>query len=54
MKMWRDRAQLTVTGKTLIEVDPAMGDAVWLKKFAQKKKRQTWLGQPFPAGSFYE
>ncbi|OQO09850.1 hypothetical protein B0A48_04202 [Cryoendolithus antarcticus] len=43
---------LNLTSTTLIDVDPAMKDAVWLRNWALRQKYREAVNPPFPKGVF--
>jgi hypothetical protein len=52
---WRiDRkAWLSITSNTMIDVDPAIPDANWLRTFAQRMIRKEHVNPSFPGGREY-
>ncbi|KAF2432419.1 hypothetical protein EJ08DRAFT_131912 [Tothia fuscella] len=51
---WRidKRAYINCTANTLIDVDPTMPDADWLRNFAQRMIRREHVNPPFPYTTF--
>lgn len=45
------RAAILLTGRTHVDVDPSMADAVWLREFAQRLTKREHVNQPFPENS---
>ena len=44
--------QIGVDANTLIEVDPSMDDASWLREHAKNKSKREHVNPPFPEGVF--
>ncbi|MCJ1298884.1 hypothetical protein MMC08_001675 [Hypocenomyce scalaris] len=46
------RPNLSLTAGTRVEVDPAMADAEWLRKYAQNLTKREHVNPPYPKGMF--
>lgn len=44
------RPTLTIDTKTLVDIDPIMTDALWMRKFAQNITKREHVNPPFPDG----
>jgi hypothetical protein len=51
---WRidRRAYINLTANTMIDIDPVMPDADWLRNFAQRITRRDHVNPPFPYATF--
>ena len=42
------RPSLSLTAETLVEIDPAIADAEWLRKYAQNLTKREHVNPPYP------
>ncbi|KAF8429199.1 hypothetical protein EV426DRAFT_639752 [Tirmania nivea] len=52
VKFWGSTPQFTITHKSLVEVDPNMRDAGWLREYASRSLGRSSLQQEFPKDFF--
>ena len=54
VKFWNEKPQLTISRKTLIEVDPDVRDVKWFREFAMRTYGRPAYTQEFPKDGFDE
>ncbi|KAF8457457.1 hypothetical protein BGX38DRAFT_1265754 [Terfezia claveryi] len=52
VKLWGNRPQFTITRKSLVEVNPNMREAAWLREYASRSLGRPVLQQEFPKDLF--
>lgn len=48
MKLWGNVPQFTITRRSLVDVDPNMQDASWLREYASRSLGRPAMQQEFP------